>query len=157
MLRCRRTLLRRCVALLAAHVLRDRTAFGNHLVETAIETRQRVGDAIRCPQVGRRDRRGSQRRSRHQRRRRAVEERRSRRRLRVSLVLRLRRRGVVLRRRRVLRLRLRRMLRLSLRRRRGLTEASLRHALELSRQVIETIMHRREAIIDVLVVDMVTV
>jgi hypothetical protein len=43
------------------------------------------------------------------------------------------------------------------RRRRRLPEASLRHALELSRQVVETVMHRREAIIDVLVGIMVAV
>lgn len=49
-----------------------------------------------------------------------------------------------------------------LRRKRRLRGASLRrpclgHALKLPRQVIETVMHRREAIIDVLVVDMVAI
>jgi len=43
-----------------------------------------------------------------------------------------------------------------LRNRRRLREASLRHALELPRQVVETIMHRRE-VIAVLVVSMVSI
>jgi len=41
--------------------------------------------------------------------------------------------------------------------RRRLREASLRHARELLRQVVETVMNRREVITDVLVVDMVTI
>jgi hypothetical protein len=44
-----------------------------------------------------------------------------------------------------------------LRRSRGLRGASLRHALELPRQVIETVMHGREASIEVLVVSMVAI
>jgi len=38
-----------------------------------------------------------------------------------------------------------------------LPDASLRHALELPGQVVETVMHRCEAIFDVLVVGMVTI
>jgi len=50
-----------------------------------------------------------------------------------------------------------RRLRSGLRRRRGLPDASSRHALELPGQVIETVVHGREAIIDVLVLDTVAV
>jgi hypothetical protein len=50
-----------------------------------------------------------------------------------------------------------RRLRSRLRRRHGLPDASSRHALELPGQVIETVVHGREAIIDVLVLDTVAV
>ena len=41
--------------------------------------------------------------------------------------------------------------------RRRLRKASLRQAFELARQVVETVMNRREVIIDAFVVDMVTI
>ena len=47
--------------------------------------------------------------------------------------------------------------RCALHNRRRLREARLRQALELPRQVVETVMNRREVIIDGLVVDMVTI
>jgi hypothetical protein len=130
-LRCRRRALRRwCVALLlTAVVLHHRAAFCDHLIEAAVESRQRVGDEIRRMRVcvllcGRswrwrrtvHDRRDGRRRNGH-------------------------------------RLRCRR----GLWRGRGLRGASLRHALKLPRQVIETVMHGREAIIEVLVVNMVAI
>ncbi|WP_068028442.1 hypothetical protein [Rhodoplanes sp. Z2-YC6860] len=113
--------------ILTANVLRHRVAFCDHLIEAAIESRQRVGDEIRCVRVcewcG-------------WRRRRSVHDRRNRRRLRRSDRL----RG-----------------RCGLRRGRLLREASLRHALELPRQVIETVMHGREAFTEVLVISTVAI
>jgi hypothetical protein len=145
--RCRALRLLRVVRLLMSEVLRDGTAFGDHLIEPAIEPRQRVGDAIRCVRVcgwSTREQRSKHRLRmlRGRRRRRAVHDGRGRHRLRHVLWL-----------RRVLLWRgLRR-----LRRRRGLPDASSRHALELPGQVIETVVYGREAIIDVLVLDTVAV
>ena len=90
-------------------------AFGDHLIEPSIETRQCVGDAIRLARVGG-GRSGRLGRSLHC--------------------------GGW---------------RCALHNRRRLREASLRQALELPRQVVETVMNRREVIIDGLVVDMVTI
>ena len=50
-----------------------------------------------------------------------------------------------------------RRLRSGLRRRRGLPNASSHHAIELPGQVVETVVHGREAIIDVLVLDTVAI
>jgi hypothetical protein len=134
----------RCVVdLLAANVLGHGAAFGDHLIEPAVETRQRVGDAVRCERVcgrGRCEKRSENGlRISRGRRRRAVHDGRGRHRLRRVLWM----RDVLLRR--------------GLRRRRRLPAASSRHALELPGQVIETVVHGREAIIDVLVLDTVAV
>lgn len=150
--------------LLAADVLGHGAAFGDHLIEPAIETRQRIGDAIRRVRVGaavRCEKRSENgRRILRGRRRRTVHDRRNRHWL-LRRVLDRPRSGL----RHVPGLRCvldrlwRRLLRLrrGLRRRRGLPDASSRHALELPGQVIETIVYGREAIIDVLVLDTVTV
>jgi hypothetical protein len=100
---------------LAAVVLRHNAALGDHLIETAIKSRQGFGDEIRRVGIG-----GTRRCGRW--RRRVVRD----------------------------------------WRRRSLPGASLRqarmgHALELPGQVIETVMHRRKAILDVLIVDMVAI
>ena len=89
-------------------------AFGDHLIEPAIEPRQCVGNAIRPARVDGRGRSGRW----------------------CALSKSLRRRA--------------------LRNRRRLREASLRHALELPRQVVETVMHRHE-VIAVLVVVVVSI
>jgi hypothetical protein len=49
--RCRSLRLWRVAHLLVADLLGRGAAFGDHLVEPAIETRQRIGDAIRCMRV----------------------------------------------------------------------------------------------------------
>jgi len=95
-------------------VVRGLASFGDHLIEPAVEPRQRLGDAIGRTRIG-------------------------------GWHIRARRRrcckcgGV-----------------LGSGRRRGLREASLSHALELPRQVVETVMHRRE-VIAVLVIVVVSI
>ena len=93
-------------------------AFGDHLVEPAIEPRQRVGNAIGRARIGGRRSDGHLHR---RRRRRTLHENG----WRCALENRRRR---------------------ALHNRRRLREASLRHALELPRQVVETVMNRREVI-----------
>jgi len=44
--------LRRVTHLLTPNVLGHGATIGDHLIEPAVETRQRVGDAIRCARVG---------------------------------------------------------------------------------------------------------
>jgi hypothetical protein len=137
--------------LLAADLLGRGAAFGDHLIEPAVETRQRTGDPIRCVRIcgtGRCEERsesGLRILCGRRRWRRAVHDRRGRHWLRRVVWL-----------RRVL-YRLLRRLRSRLRRRHGLADASSHHALELPGQVIETVVYGREAIIDVLVLDTLAV
>lgn len=148
---------RRVAHLLAADVLGHGAAFGDHLIEPAIETRQRIGDAIRRVRVrggGRCEKRSENGlRMLRGRRRRTAHDRRNRHWLRR--VLDRPRSGL----RHMLDRLWRRLrwLRSGLRCRRGLPGASSHHVLELPGQVIETIVHGCEAIIDVLVLDTVTV
>jgi hypothetical protein len=98
---------RRCVArLLASEILRDLAPFGDHLIEPAVEPRQRIGDAILCAWIGGGGGGGG-----------------------CAFVC--RRCGRISR---------------SRRRRARLREASLSHALQLSRQVVETLVNRSEVI-----------